>query len=382
MNQLIPITQLALPIPAPMSDAAWQQAQAGGSIEAMWNVYLNQIATELLCEDLAVDFPQIRVWPDADIWQFVNGSVLELNNKRLVLLPSRAIDNSELVIPQEWVDIPAWAGDYFLAVQIDPDAELLHCWGYTTHQMLKSKARYDAVDRTYHLDAYQLIADVSGLWAIQELNPTEVTQAAIAPLASVATTQAENLLQRLATVPDPRLEIPFGLWGALASDRTWRSRLVELRQGATSSPRTAANRLGDWLQNAFATGWQAVEDFLGEDAELAFALRQTATATPIVRRVKALQLPDCLLLLLVSVEVETADRLSIQVQLRADDRTATLPAGICLELLSSDDEVVRSVVARDRDNAIQLPRFRSESGTGFKIQVRSGETTVCESFLV
>jgi Protein of unknown function (DUF1822) len=392
MNQLIPITQIAIPIPAPMSDAAWQQAQAGGSIDAKWNVYLNQLATELLCEDIAADFPQIQVWPGSDIWQFVNGSVLELNNKRLVLLPSRAIDNSELVIPQEWVDIPAWAGDYFLAVQIDADAELLHCWGYTTHQAIESQARYDPLDRTYHLDAYQLIGDISGLWAIQELNPTEVTQTAIAPLASVATTQAENLLQRLATVPDPRLEIPFGLWGALASDRTWRSRLVELRQGARS-PRTVAtatNRLGDWLQNTFATGWQAVEDFLGEDAELAFALRQTATATPIVRRVKALQLPDCLLLLLVSVEAETADRLSIQVQLRADDRTATLPAGVCLELLSSDDEVARSVVARDRDNAIQLPRFRwrslsrgeSASGTGFKIQVRSGETTVCESFLV
>jgi Protein of unknown function (DUF1822) len=374
MNQLIPITQLALPIPAAMSDAAWQRATAYRNSDARWNFYLNQIATELLAEYLQADFPQIQIWTETNIWQFVNGSVLQLNDKRIVLLPSKAIDNSELVIAQEWLDIPAWAGDYFMAVQIDPDTERLHCWGYLTHQMMKSKARYDALDRTYTLDAHHLIADVSGLWAIQELNPTEVTQTAIAPLASVAAVQAENLLQRLATVPNPRLEIPFALWGALVSDRSWRERLVALQQGET------ANRLGDWLQNVFATGWQAVEDFLGADAEL--ALRQAATAPPIVRRVKAFELADKVLLLLVSIEAEADDRLAIQVQLRTIDRVSTLPPELTLSLLSIDDELVRSVVTRDRDNAIGLPRFRSDSGTGFKIQVRSDTTTICESFLV
>lgn len=383
--ELIPITQLALPIPAPISDRAWQQAQAYPAIEARWNSYLNQIASQSIAADLAADFPQIRISPDSDTWQFVNGSVLELNGKRIVLLPSKAIDQSELVIPQEWVDIPAWAGDYFIGVQIDPDTEMLHCWGYTTHQMMKSKAKYDATDRTYSLDAHHLIADLSGLWVVQQLNPNEVTQTEIAPLASVAATQAENLLQRLATVPNPRLEIPFELWGALVIDRHWRQRLVELRQGATSRRTdltTATTRLSGWLQNAFSTGWQAVADFLGEDAELALAFRQTATPTPTVRRVKALQLPDQMLLLLVSVESAADERLGIEIQLRSIDNTETLPANLTLTLLASDDEVMRSVVTRDRDNAIQLPRFRLNSGTEFKIQVQLGATTVDESFLV
>jgi Protein of unknown function (DUF1822) len=380
MNQLIPITQLALPIPAVMSDLAWQRATAYRASLVRWNFYLNQIATELLAEYLQEDFPQIQIWLETNIWQFVNGSILQLNDKRIVLLPSKAIDNSELVIAQEWLDIPDWAGDYFIAVQIDPDTEMLHCWGYLTHQMMKSKALYDPIDRTYHLDAHHLIADVSGLWAIQELNPTEVTQTAIAPLASVNPVQAENLLQRLATVPNPRLEIPFALWGALVSDRSWRERLVALQQGETAEIATATNRLGDWLQNVFATGWQAVEDFLGADAEL--ALRQAATVPPIVRRVKAFELADKVLLLLVSIEAEADDRLAIQVQLRTIDRVSTLPPELTLSLLSIDDELVRSVVTRDRDNAIGLPRFRSDSGTGFKIQVRSGDTTICESFLV
>ncbi|WP_295620869.1 DUF1822 family protein [Chamaesiphon sp. GL140_3_metabinner_50] len=383
MNQLIPITQLALPIPAPISDAAWQRSQVYSTSDARWNFYLNQLATELLAEYLQADFPQIQIWQETNIWQFVSGSVLQLNHKRIVLLPSRAIDNSELVIAQEWLDLPAWAGDYFIAVQIDPDTETLHCWGYLTHQMMKSKARYDPLDRTYQLDAHHLIADVSGLWAIQSLNPTEVTQTAIAPLASVNPVQAANLLHRLATVPNPRLEIPFALWGALVSDRQWRQQLARLRQGETA-PVTdlnpVANQLGGWLQNVFAPGWQAVEDFLGTDAE--FALRQTATAPLLVRRVKAFELDNKVLLLLISIETEADNRLAIQVQLRPTDRVSTLPPELTLSLLSLDDEVVRSVVTRDRDNAIGLPRFRSNSGTGFKIQVRSGNTTICESFLV
>jgi Protein of unknown function (DUF1822) len=381
MIQLIPITQLALPIPAPMSDLAWQQAQAHRTSEARWNFYLNQIATQLLHEYLQEDFPQIRIWAEPNIWQFISGSVLELNAKRIVLLPSRSIDHSELVIAQEWLDIPDWAGDYFMPIQIDPDAETLHCWGYLTHQMMKSQARYDARDRTYQLDAHHLITDVSGLWAIQQLNPTEVTQAEISPLASVGAVQAENLRQRLAAVPNPRLEIPFALWGALMSDRQWRQQLVQLRQGETSLV-PVANQLNGWFQQVFAAGWQAVGDFLGE-GELAVALRQTAAPASIVQRVKALEFPnDRVLLLLVSIEPESDERLGVQVQLRGLDRTSTLPPNLTLALLSSDDEVVRSITTRDQDNAIQLPRFRSNSGTGFKIQVQSSTTTFCEFFLV
>lgn len=379
MSQLIPITQLALSIPAAMSDLAWQQAQAYRSADSRWNFYLNSIASQLLAEYLVEDFPQIRVWQETNTWQFVNGSVLELNNKRIVLLPSRSIDNSELVVPQEWLDLSDWAGDYFLAVQIDSDTEMLHCWGYMTHQMLKSRAAYDASDRTYHLNSHYLIPDVSGLWAIQQLNPTEVTQTAIAPILSIATIQAENLLQRLVSVANPRLEIPFELWGALICDRNWRQQLAGLRQGETAP---ALNRLGGWMQNVFVSGWQAVEDLLGEDADLAFALRQTTTDVSTMRRVKALELADRSVLLLLSAVPESDDRLSIQVQLRSRDRTSTLPEGLTLELVSSNDELIRSVTTRDRDNAIQLPRFRLASGTEFKIRVQFNSTTLSESFVV
>jgi hypothetical protein len=195
----------------------------------------------------------------------------------------------------------------------------------------------------------------------------------------VATIQAENLLQRLVSIPNPRLEIPFELWGALVSDRNWRQQLAGLRQGE-SAP--VLNRLSGWIQNVFATGWQAVEDFLGEDADLAFALRQTTTDVSMMRRVKALELADRSVLLLISAVSEADDRLSIQVQLQSRDRVLTLPEGLTIELLSGDDEVIRSVTTRDRDNAIQLPRFRLAGGTEFKIRVQLNSTILSESFVV
>ena len=169
------------------------------------------------------------------------------------------------------------------------------------------------------------------------------------------------------------------MWGALVCDRNWRQQLARLRQGETTP---VLNRIGSWVQNVFVSGWQAVEDFLGEDADLAFALRQTATDVSMMRRVKALELADRSVLLLMSAGSASDDRLNIQVQLRSRDRDSTLPEGLTLELLSSSDEVIRSVTTRDRDNAIQLPRFRLASGTEFKIRVQLDLTTLSESFLV
>jgi Protein of unknown function (DUF1822) len=424
---LMPITQLVLPIPDEINQAAWTESGRYRSADVQWNIYLNQIVGQTLLPYLREDFPDMTLWQNIagaaapmndpsllSIWQFVSGTVLELNHKRLVLIPDKSIDQREWVIPAEWVDIPDWAGDYFLPVQIDPDEQLLHCWGYLTHQKLKAKGHYAPDDRTYQIDAHDVIPDISALWVVQQLNPTEVTQAAIAPLPTVAPAQAEQYLQQLVSAPIPRLAIPFESWGALVSDRAWRQRLAALRQETTTAiteqttvtaelttaqsttAQSAITQLNTWMQNVFTTGWQAIEDFLGDDPELAFAFRQTtAPAIPTVRRVKALRLPEQLLLLLLTVEQNEDGRMGVEVQLRvADSRRsstsaqyATIPVGLNLALVTTTGTIVQSVQARQADNAIQLSRFRSAPGTQFKIQVRlpempATEWTFSESFMV
>jgi hypothetical protein len=401
-QDLIPITQLGLPIPNQLSDFAWQQGQLYRSSESQWNIYLNQIAGQLLWQELQTDFADVTWWDNPPphqstlLWQFVQGTVLELNQKRLVLLPDRTIDRSELVIPQEWVDIPTWAGDYFLAVQIDPDEQFLHCWGYATHQQIKAKAQYLPDDRTYRLDAHDLIADIGALWVVQQLNPTEVTQAVIAPLPVVTPAAAANWLHYLGNVPTPRLAMPFEPWGALLVDPAWLQRLAAMRptvaavKSAITPAQTMpfATQLNDWLQNILTPGWQAIEDWLGNDTELGLALRQSpplaAAPMSMVRRCKVLRLPEQVLLLL-TVEIDPDGLMGIQVQLRVADRDQTIPANLSLELVGRDGKIVQAVQARQQDNAIQLPRFRSPTGTPFSIQVqlnrRSPELTFSESFV-
>jgi len=41
-------------------------------------------------------------------------------------LPER--DLTKRMVPQEWVDIPEWAADYYLAVQVNPDSGWLRIW--------------------------------------------------------------------------------------------------------------------------------------------------------------------------------------------------------------------------------------------------------------
>ena len=60
---------------------------------------------------------QATVWESSPntpaFWEFVNGTAILLNERRVVLIPSEAIDNRELEVPQEWVDIPSWVADFY-----------------------------------------------------------------------------------------------------------------------------------------------------------------------------------------------------------------------------------------------------------------------------
>jgi Protein of unknown function (DUF1822) len=383
-QDLIPITQLVLPIPDDINDFVWQQSRSARSGTVQWRIYLNQIAECVLLPYLQEDFPdvapgfnQATLW---DIWQSINGTVLVINQKRLLLLPDQAIDQDELVIPAAWVDRPDWAVDYIMPVRVDPDEQWVHYWGYTTQQILKAKGRYAHADSAYYLDAHCLFSDVSALWIVQQLNPLEVTQTN--ELIEARMALAAQAISNMAT--DMVTDV-----GTRTSDPT-----VQLQQ---------------WLQNVFTTGWQAIEDFFDQDTELALAFRQVLTptapaapTTPTVRRVKALHLPDRLLLLLLTIEPQADSRLRVQVQLRSAEvlppqvadrpegleglSRLTIPADLTLELLSSRGEVVQSVQARQADNAIQLSRFRSAPGTEFTIQVRLAGNlpafTFTESFVV
>ena len=72
---------------------------------------------------------------------------------------SETIEAASLQVPQEWVDIPDWAADYYLAAHVDVDEQRLVLWGYATHAQVKTQGVYEASDRTYTLSDIDLIQD-------------------------------------------------------------------------------------------------------------------------------------------------------------------------------------------------------------------------------
>ncbi|WP_083602368.1 DUF1822 family protein [Hydrococcus rivularis] len=231
-------TQLCLEILPADRDRAKQQSQSFSTPASRWRAYLNQLCLSAVLPWLQQEYdPQAQVWLGMaalpSFWEVVNGVAIALDNMRFLLIPSEAIDLDEMRVQQEWIDLPSWAADYYLAVQIEPDEGWVRIWGYATHQQLKIRGNYDRSDRTYSLDEEDLIADFNVFWVARQLCPGEPTRAAIASLPSLSLDCAENLLARLSerAVIEPRLAVPFSLWGSLLEHGGWRQRLYEKRLG-------------------------------------------------------------------------------------------------------------------------------------------------------
>lgn len=178
-------TQLWLEVSETDRNQAWQQSQFSRT-NCRWNAYLNQLCLSTFLDWLRAEHaPEATPWPNAptlpSIWEVVNGTAITLGTTRLVLIPTETIDLSELRVPQEWVDIPGWVADYYLAVRVNPDEGFVQIWGYTTHLQLKTSGSYDSKDRTYCLDEDELIQDLSVLWVARQLCPEERTRSAVAP---------------------------------------------------------------------------------------------------------------------------------------------------------------------------------------------------------
>lgn len=369
-------TQLRLEISPTLQNQAWQQSMPYSTPSRRWSAYLNQLCLDTvvpwLQEDYDCTIQSSTLLPN--IGERVEGAVITLADQtRLILIPSETIDTDEFRVPQEWVDVPSLIGDYYFAVQVNPDEQSVKVWGYTTHAHLKTEGDYNWRDRTYSLDGSELISDLNVLWVARQLCPTEQTRSAVAPLSTLTPTQAENLVQRL-NHPDvlvPRLAVPFELWGAL----------IEYNQ------RQVTNNLGRWLDNLFDTGWQSIEALFPTSQSLANSFRRTANAPEReVQRIKQITLGNedasNNVVLLVGLSTESDSRVGVRVQLHPQPNSSYLPVETCLTLRSESGEVLRSVVARTQDNYIQIPRFKCSSGFRFSVEITKEDTTVTEYFQV
>ncbi|MCC5623280.1 DUF1822 family protein [Nostoc sp. CHAB 5715] len=392
--------ELLLEISPSLQASSWQESQMYTTPSSRWRAYMNQICLHGFLNWVKAEYvPEASIWHSSPgfpaFWEFVNGTAILLKEKRVVLIPSEAIDGSELEVPQEWVDIPSWAADYYLAVQVTPDGEWVRIWGYITHTELKSLADYDQVDRTYCIDARHLIKDLNAFWMTYQFCGIEEMKAAIAPLPELSTVQVENLVQRLSnySVTFPRLAVPFTTWGVLLENEQWRQRLYQerlryLRRAAPTEFSQVQVNLSRWLEQIYDASWQAIETFFEPNSSsLAFNFRTSSGLNAAaIKRAKLIDLGIEIeaqkVILLVALIPEANQQVSIRVQLHPACNQPYLPANIKLVLLSDQGEVLQQVQARIQDIYVQLKLFDGEVGECFSIQVALDSCQVTESFVI
>jgi hypothetical protein len=320
-------------------------SQPNSTSGGRWRSRLNQLCLNAFLPWLQEEYaPTAKVWTNPTVlptfWELVNGTAIELPHPhrrtiaplRFVLISSAAIDSQELRVPQEWVDIPSWAADYYLAIQVNVDDGWIRITGYATHQCLKNRGVYDAADRAYCLDEMELVTDLNVLWVTQQFCPSVTLRAEIADLPVLPLAQAQQLLTRLgnASVVFPRLAVPFHLWGALLEHGGWRKQLYERRQGWSEQW-----SIQQWLQSGVSQvaqhwGWESV---LLQPVRA--GMRSMETSEPIVSLSRQLVIAGQSYELLVFPQNDPIDRIW-HFELRNTLLGQRIPPGFKLRLLSED----------------------------------------------
>ncbi|WP_071518305.1 DUF1822 family protein [Geitlerinema sp. PCC 9228] len=389
---LLDLALQRLEIPADLHQQAQERSQthavAGLRLQVYWNLVCQELLTPWL-EDCLAGTP-IAVHshpPHPRQWELLNGCTWQLQGEErqpvtLVCLPDETMDRSEFRVPREWVDVPRLVGDYYLAVEVNPEQGWLEVWGYATHAQIKTDGKYDPCDRTYCLSSSYLIPDTNCLWVMLQLG-SERTRRAIPPLPSLSAERTDVLIRQLsqAEIVLPRQQLSFAEWGALLQRSPVLEEICHHRQ--LPGDRTPeVTHLDRWLENVFEAGWQSLEVLLGRTPEWAMGWRRES-AEHLCRRVKAIDFADPYppLWLFVLLEPETDGQLGIRMRLLPKSVDACLPASLRLTLRSAEGDEVQTVQARQQDKSIQFKRFRCPRGIAFTVEIAIAEIKRSEKFV-
>ncbi len=388
--------------------AAWEIEQNYSCNAARWNAYMNRICISLIISCLQEYFDlettPTLAFSDSDnrsIWEVVNGTMINLETTKIVIIPSEAMDTEELTVPQEWIDIPGLIANYYLAVQVNLYDRWIRIWGYATHKQLKDKGRYDQSDRSYSLDQKNIIEDLNVMLLSHKRKLT--TQSEIQAIPKLSLQEAENILTQLTKVTDysPRLDLPFEKWAVIMNNSNWRKQLYEKRiaepymlAATTNNVKLENNiklqdilqpiklKLSDWLEDNFNAGlelgWQTIEVFLTPEKQR-FALRSEQAPVKQGKLIDlAVQIGGKAVVLLIAIAPETTEKVQIRIQLHPANNDQYLPANLKLSLISETGENLQTVQSRSLDNFIQLGTIKGIKGESFGVTISLGNLKMTE----
>ncbi len=208
--------------------------------------------------------------------RLVNGFALQIGQTKVVFITSEAVDLAEFEIPQEWVDLPNWAADYYVPIQVDLVGGFLHLWSFVTYKDLKYRAELDRIFHNYHIDRVDVVDNLDLLWSSCELHQSlEVTAHQIQLpemdlLTSATAKQSISQLDLANSRLSPRLNLPFAKWGAILDNpellKIYLNHSIDANQvlKSTAIDLQVAN-LRQWIESgktALSSGWQSIDSLI------------------------------------------------------------------------------------------------------------------------
>ena len=382
--------QLILEFSPEETEQVWQDSPKYSNEAAQWNAFLNHLCLNMMMKYLAEDEPPEttpQISPNLEtlnqIWEVVNGSAITIGETRIILIPTEEIDTETFAIPQEWVDLPSWVGDYYLAALVEPEEYRMRIWGYTSYQNLKNEADYDEFDRLYYLGQEFMTEDLNVMWVAREICPLPKPE--VATVGSLSGDEATALVRELGRSPGyySRLEVEFEKWGALLENQNLLRMLYEERLGGD---RPTYTNLLQWLDGIFESGWQTVESILNfEQLEISSSYRSSENISSRSVRLSrgkridlGMRLVEESVALVVSWLWETEED-NIRIRVYPMGGKTYLPLGIKLIVMDENGVELMDVESHDADNFIQFKLY-AERGEKFSVAVAFGEAIITEYF--
>jgi len=396
--------QLVLEFSSQQRDRAWEETATFQYQDASsrWRAFLNALCAKVMINYFQTDenFRQskLKMTPNSDefpqLWQLINGLAITLNETRLIMIPSEEIEAEELRVHQEWLDLPEWVGNYYLAAHIDLENSFLRVSGFASYEELSQQGHYDPIDKSYALETINLTEDLSTMWVTQELSTQSLPQ--VNALPELSSVEAATLMQSLESDRPNllRLALPFPKWGALFTNPMCRKILYNYSQEKHQlehllvrepQPPQQVN-LQQWFQNIFEAGWRSLEEFIEpQGMNLAYGFRSQESQEEVAKGIKLLDLnpkSENEVALIVKISPKTDEKITVRIQLQSMEEGSYLPSNIKLSLLSASNKTIQEVQARNQDHLIQLKELTCKEGISMSVQITLGDLTLTESFKV
>jgi hypothetical protein len=163
-------------------------------------------------------------------WEFVNGTIIEVEGARIALIPTLEENPTEIYIPWEWVDIKRFAADCYWAITLNTEALWLEIWGISTYEQVLHIGEKDNYEKVYSLPFSVLSSNMKKLPNIQQ----SIKEISITKNSAMRNANTTDFSEEKLFLPSkekfPRLGTSFKEWSKIFSNDDIRNAIYNSRR--------------------------------------------------------------------------------------------------------------------------------------------------------